>query len=724
MNCDSCAAGSAPRRNVRRATWECVVAVAVMAGGAVVPLPVAAAFLEEVSVGHEELGGEGVPIIPLLSRDGTRVIYHTGDNYLWFERDLTTSTTTLLANPLPPAAGSQFYPAITPDGRSMAFSAADGALVPGDTNDMFDLFVYDSVAMTYELISVANNGARTERCSDYGFSGSVAPSISDDGRFVVFYSYADNLPGGAPGESPNCHDVFLRDRCSSYGTAVPSCTPTTSLIETGPGGVLPAGLCITSSYQAISADGRFVVFACYTLNSAAYAPGVSCTEGICSGVYRADRCLSDGVPVPSCSPATTLVSLNMGGGFPLVGEGLGLLSSYGVTSPDGSRIPFAHSGNDIVASDFDLDFDVYMHDPAGPTTTRISDDGMFNYSVSYVSLSASDDGRRVVFSLSQPTPEDFRVVLWADCPAIGPVCGDGYREPGCERCDDGNLVDGDGCDSNCTPTACGNGIATAGEVCDDGDLDDGDGCDSNCTPTSCGNDIVTTGEACDDGNLTAGDGCSAGCSVEADELTPAGGSGADCFHEWLPNPQPEKNGAGIPKSKLECTDDDPSCDFGPPGDNACTFKVALCFNVTDPRLPACTPGSIASVTIKSPKRREPPVDPIAEANRDALDGLIASLGGEFGGSCTAPEVAVGDGCLENEDCDDEGGDGRCSKPAWQFSTPLAAPLTCTHPARFTVPLKLKAGEYKSARGNLKLIAALADASGDADKMVLKCNPAP
>jgi len=41
------------------------------------------------------------------------------------------------------------------------------------------------------------------------------------------------------------------------------------------------------------------------------------------------------------------------------------------------------------------------------------------------------------------------------------VCGDGVLDPG-EQCDDGNAVDGDGCDSNCTPTGCGNGIRTAG----------------------------------------------------------------------------------------------------------------------------------------------------------------------------------------------------------------------------------------------------------------------
>jgi cysteine-rich repeat protein len=42
-------------------------------------------------------------------------------------------------------------------------------------------------------------------------------------------------------------------------------------------------------------------------------------------------------------------------------------------------------------------------------------------------------------------------------------------QPG-EECDDANSIDGDGCDSNCTTTRCGNGIVSAGEACDDGGL--------------------------------------------------------------------------------------------------------------------------------------------------------------------------------------------------------------------------------------------------------------
>jgi cysteine-rich repeat protein len=95
-------------------------------------------------------------------------------------------------------------------------------------------------------------------------------------------------------------------------------------------------------------------------------------------------------------------------------------------------------------------------------------------------------------------------------------CGEGVLDDACgEQCDDGNDDSGDGCDANCTPTACGNAILTAGEECDDGNRVDGDGCDANCRATSCGNGVVTAGEECDDGNGASGDGCDANCTPTA-----------------------------------------------------------------------------------------------------------------------------------------------------------------------------------------------------------------
>jgi len=91
-------------------------------------------------------------------------------------------------------------------------------------------------------------------------------------------------------------------------------------------------------------------------------------------------------------------------------------------------------------------------------------------------------------------------VCWGACPSAsmvcatfaggcmclqGPnLCGNGVLDPG-EGCEDGNTLNGDGCDANCKPTGCGNGIATSGEECDGTDANAcAAGCKADCTCAS------------------------------------------------------------------------------------------------------------------------------------------------------------------------------------------------------------------------------------------------
>ena len=96
------------------------------------------------------------------------------------------------------------------------------------------------------------------------------------------------------------------------------------------------------------------------------------------------------------------------------------------------------------------------------------------------------------------------------------LCGNGRINPP-EQCDDGNRNNGDGCSQDCvTEVLCGNGHLDAGEQCDDANLVDGDGCDHLCHAEvpACGNGRVEGAETCDDGNVVNGDGCSAQCIIE------------------------------------------------------------------------------------------------------------------------------------------------------------------------------------------------------------------
>jgi cysteine-rich repeat protein len=73
---------------------------------------------------------------------------------------------------------------------------------------------------------------------------------------------------------------------------------------------------------------------------------------------------------------------------------------------------------------------------------------------------------------------------WGDCDADLAECGDGLVSED-EECDDGNSVDGDGCDAECWVETCGDGELTIDEECDDGNRTDGDGCDFECSVETC-----------------------------------------------------------------------------------------------------------------------------------------------------------------------------------------------------------------------------------------------
>ncbi|MEW5850012.1 MAG: DUF4215 domain-containing protein [Myxococcota bacterium] len=71
-------------------------------------------------------------------------------------------------------------------------------------------------------------------------------------------------------------------------------------------------------------------------------------------------------------------------------------------------------------------------------------------------------------------------------PCITAWCGDGVVADG-EACDDGNMVDNDGCSADCVVEVCGDGILQTGigEQCDDGDALTGDGCSDTCQFEDC-----------------------------------------------------------------------------------------------------------------------------------------------------------------------------------------------------------------------------------------------
>jgi Tol biopolymer transport system component len=129
------------------------------------------------------------------------------------------------------------FPAISADGRYVAFSSYASNLVSGDTNGSSDIFVHDTQTGTTTRVSLATDGTE-------GNYPSSSHAISADGRYVAFASYASNLVSG---DTNLATDVFMHDTQTGTTTRV-------SLATDGAEGN------VHSWIPAISADGRYVAF--------------------------------------------------------------------------------------------------------------------------------------------------------------------------------------------------------------------------------------------------------------------------------------------------------------------------------------------------------------------------------------------------------------------------------------------------------------------------------
>ena len=99
------------------------------------------------------------------------------------------------------ANGASTNCAMSAEGRYVAFESTATNLVPGDTNGKSDVFVHDRLTGSTQRVSISSAGFQ-------GDADSYTPSVSADGRFVVFASLADNL---VTGDTNGAEDIFLHD---------------------------------------------------------------------------------------------------------------------------------------------------------------------------------------------------------------------------------------------------------------------------------------------------------------------------------------------------------------------------------------------------------------------------------------------------------------------------------------------------------------------------------
>lgn len=270
-----------------------------------------------------------------------------------FVRDTVMNTTTRVSvdSSGVEGDGDSLLGSISSDGRYVTFISNATNLVADDTNGTQDIFVHDNVLGTTTRVSVNSNG---DESNDY----STMPTISGDGKYVVFESIATNLVSG---DTNGRTDIFIHNIKSGVTTRV-------SLGNDGNEGNFD------SYFSSVSSDGRYVVF--YSNSS--------------NFVVNDTNSMEDVFVRDTVDNTTTRVSVSS--------AGVEAFGSSPSISANGRYVVFASQATNLVSGNNSGFNQIYMHDMQTGATTKVSVDsnGLEGNNFSS-STSISDDGRYVVF---------------------------------------------------------------------------------------------------------------------------------------------------------------------------------------------------------------------------------------------------------------------------------------------------------------------------------------
>ncbi len=317
--------------------------------------------------------------------------------------------------------GPSFGATLAAGGRYVTFVSWAGNLVPGDTNSTRDVFLRDRVAGTIERVSVSSSGAQGD---DMSGSGTLLSFVTPDGRYVAFGSVASNLVAG---DANGSMDVFLRDRALG----------TTALLVHATGGGAPTG---DTELHSMTLDGRFVGFA-------SSAPDL--VPGDTNGT-------TDAFVLDRASGLVERVSV-ASGGVECTGD-----SWATCVSADGRFAVFSSAATDLVPGDLNGRRDAFRHDRLAGTTDSFLLAGGFAFphaDVFSVVLAASGDRAAFAYGGDDFYPLDFNMesdVFVGTCPTGRPFCaGDGTSA----TCPCGNV----GAWNAGCPNSAGSGAILTGE---------------------------------------------------------------------------------------------------------------------------------------------------------------------------------------------------------------------------------------------------------------------
>lgn len=298
-----------------------------------------------VSVASDGVQGNGLSGGPAITPDGRYVAFSSvADNLVvedtngWediFVHDRLTGQTSLVSVASDGTQGNfhSGYASISADGRVVSFASQATTFVPGD-NSFMDIFVHDRATGQTRKVSVASDGTPAEFGSDW------LNSLSADGRYVAFSSISSNLVpddtnyfcpvGGSP--TANCPDIFLHDLLTGQTTRVSNASDGTQGND-------------LSAAPHLSADGRFVAFVSAASN---LVPGDTNSQ---PDIFRHDRLTGETIRVSVASDGTQANDY----------------AAYSDISGDGQVVVFQSDATNLVPGDTNGFTDVFAHTVSSPT---------------------------------------------------------------------------------------------------------------------------------------------------------------------------------------------------------------------------------------------------------------------------------------------------------------------------------------------------------------------
>ncbi len=270
--------------------------------------------VQRISVGAGGVQANAASHWAVVSGDGSVVAFASGASNLSatstgisgtnvYRRKLSDASNTLVSVDTTGVGTGGDVPAISEDGNRIAFWSISAQIVAGDSNGLWDIFVYQHDTGTRRRVSLRADGGERNQGADSS-SRIVWPAISGNGRFVAYATTSTNVVAG---DTNATQDIFVVDLDGSLSVRRAS----VGAASVQGNGDSPAG---QGERVALSYDGTWMAF---TSTSANFGTTVGSGANVFlrnlgTGELRVLTDASFGADIPTLSRSAAYVAFGAG----------------------------------------------------------------------------------------------------------------------------------------------------------------------------------------------------------------------------------------------------------------------------------------------------------------------------------------------------------------------------------------------------------------------------